>query len=147
MRGPRHLALVLVVVAGICMTGTTAARDGVMFKVIVNPKNPAARIDRGFLRSAWLKKEATWGDGATIRPIDLSANFAVRDRFTRDVIKKTSAQLKSYWSQQVFSGRGVPPKEVPSIADVIAYVLANPGAVGYVPVDVDTSGAKVIEVR
>ena len=71
----------------------------------------------------------------------------MREAFTRDVLKKTPAQLKTYWSQQIFSGKGVPPPEASSIDEAIAYVLANPGAVGYIPDDVDPKGAKVIEVR
>lgn len=146
MASPRHLALTLVVMAMLGLSGRTLAGDPA-FKVIVNPKNPIESVEREFLRNAWLKKEEEWADGDTIRPIDLSWKFAVRDRFTRQVIKKTPAQLKSYWSQQVFSGKGVPPAEADAVADVIGYVLANPGAVGYVPFDVDPHGAKVIEVR
>ena len=63
------------------------------------------------------------------------------------MLRKTPAQLKSYWNQQIFSGKGVPPPEADSTADVIAYVLANPGAVGYLPVDVDPGRAKVVEVK
>jgi ABC-type phosphate transport system substrate-binding protein len=138
------LALVAVILVG--LAGITSAREPA-FKVIAHPKNPAASISRDFLRNAFLKKEVAWGNGDTLRPIDLSSKFAVREQFTRDVLKKTPAQLKAYWSQQVFSGKGVPPPEVSSAEDVIAYVLANPGAIGYIPADVDPSGAKVIEVR
>ena len=130
----------------LCMASVTSAGDA-GFKVIVNPKNPTSSVDRQFLREAYLKKTPTWGNGQTIRPVDLSRKFAVRDQFSRSVLKKSPAQLKSYWNQQVFSGKDVPPPEVDSVSDVIAYVLANRGAVGYVPADADPGGAKVIEVR
>jgi ABC-type phosphate transport system substrate-binding protein len=122
-----------------------AAAEG-RYKVIVSPKNPVTSIDRDFLRNAYLKKETEW-NGQTIRPVDLSKTFPVRDQFTREVLKKTPAQLKSYWSQQVFSGKGVPPPVGETTADVIAYVLANPGAIGYLPDDVDPGGAKIVEVK
>jgi ABC-type phosphate transport system substrate-binding protein len=140
----RTVALIVLVVFG--LGGRTLAGDP-SFKVIVNPKNALGSIDRELLRNAFLKKEAAWGNGETIRPVDLSEKLAVRDQFTHDVLKKTPAQLKTYWNQQIFSGKGVPPPEADSVAELIAYVLANPGAVGYVPADADPRGAKVLEVR
>lgn len=116
------------------------------YKVIVHPENPISAVDRSFLRDAYLKRAVDWGHGASIRPIDLSRPSSVRDRFTHEVLKKSSSQLKNYWNQQIFSGKGVPPPAV-SPERVIEYVLENPGAVGYVPSDVDPGNAKVVPVR
>lgn len=139
----RLLALVLVTLG---LTRASIAGD-TRYKVIVHPRNPVSSVDREFLRNAFLKKATAWDHGEIIRPVDLSTKFAVRDQFTQEVIKKTSAQLRSYWNQRIFSGKGAPPLEVGATADLIAYVLANPGAVGYLPADVDPGGAKVIEVK
>ena len=57
------------------------------------------------------------------------------------------AQLKNYWTQRIFSGTGVPPPQAGSAAAAIAYVLANPGALAYLPADVDPNGAKVVQLR
>ncbi|MBX3160445.1 MAG: hypothetical protein KF773_31055 [Deltaproteobacteria bacterium] len=145
-------ALVLAILAALAVTGHSATvkavhaeeREG--FKVIVHPDNPARELERGFLRSAFLKKSTEW-HGETVRPIDLATRFTVRDRFTTDVIGKTRAQLRSYWNQQIFSGKGVPPPEGESAAAVIAYVLAHRGAVGYLPASVDPGKARVVPVR
>ncbi len=116
------------------------------YQVIVSPENPVTEVDRDFVRDAFLKKTSEW-NGETIRPIDLSAKHAARDRFTREVIRKTPAQLKSYWNQQIFSGKGTPPPVADSAAAVVAFVVANKGAIGYVPVDADTAGAKIVKVN
>lgn len=145
MRSPG--ALVLFVVAlwlGVAPHDSRA--DGDAFVVIVHPDTEAKGLDRGFLRDAFLKKATTWG-GVTVRPIDLSSRFAVRERFTRDVIRKSPSQLRSYWNQQIFSGKGVPPPEVDTPAAVVRYVIATKGAIGYVPAGTETGSAKVIEVR
>jgi len=123
--------------------GTPAAR----FKIIVHPRNPAAWIDKAFLRNAYLRKEIEWQDGTAILPVDLGAKIATRELFIHDVLKKTPAQLKSYWNQRIFSGKGAPPPAAEASAAAIAYVLANPGSVGYLPAELDPGGAKVIEVR
>jgi ABC-type phosphate transport system substrate-binding protein len=147
----RHRTIVVnaVAVLGLIALGletSVTASDG-RYQVIVHPRNPVTWIDERFLRNAYLKKEIEWGDGQAILPVDLVTRYSVRDQFTRHVLKKTAAQLKSYWSQRLFSGKGVPPPEADVSAEVIAYVLANPGAVGYLPADLDPGGAKVIEVR
>ena len=117
------------------------------YQVIVHPANPITALDQGFLRNAYLRKEIEWPDGRAIQPIDLTTRFTVRDQFTHEVLRKTPAQLKSYWNQRIFSGKGAPPPEVDRAADMIAYVLANPGAIGYLPARHDPGRAKVIEVR
>jgi ABC-type phosphate transport system substrate-binding protein len=144
MTAPRIICLLLAL--GVLWPVT--ARESVAgegdFKVIVHPGNPVTRIDRDFLRRAYLKKATEWRHGPTIRPIDLRSRTPARHRFTRDVLKKTPAQLRSYWHQQVFTGKGVPPLESESTAAAIRYVLAHPGAVAYLPADVDPGKAKVV---
>ena len=142
---PRQMWLVLVVL--VLGLSTALPAEDARFKVIVNPKNPTTEIDRELLRNMFLKKRVVWSHGGTIRPIDLSPKLSVRDQFIRKVLKKTPAQLKSYWNQQIFSGKGVPPPEAAAAADVVNFVLANPGAIGYVPIDVESREAKVVEVK
>jgi ABC-type phosphate transport system substrate-binding protein len=140
----RLLALVVIVLG--LASSSLAGEDG-GFVVIVNPNNRADSVDRDFLRDAYLKKTTEWGNGETVRPIDLSARYSARDRFVEQVVRKTASQLKTYWNQQIFSGKGVPPPEADTPAEVIEYVLANKGAVGYIPADVDAGKAKVIRIR
>lgn len=117
------------------------------YRVVVNPENPITAVDRAFLRDAYLRRTADWTGGEPIRPIDLATRFAVRERFVVDVLKKTPAQLKRYWNQQIFSGKGVPPPEAESPAAAVAYVLGNRGAIAYLPLDADAGRAKVIGVK
>ncbi len=128
------------------LVGSSSAGVG-DFKVIVHPKSPVAAVDREFLRSAFLKKATHWRDGTPIRPISLSRRSPVRELFVREVLRRTPSQLKSYWSQRIFSGTGVPPPEASSVAAAVAYVVANPGAVAYLPAAADPGQAKVVELH
>jgi ABC-type phosphate transport system substrate-binding protein len=141
----RRVLLPIVVFALALSARSLAAEQ--TFKVIVHPDNPLTSIDGDFLRDAYLKKTREWKGDGTIRPVDLSTKFPVRAKFVRDILKKTPNQLKNYWNQQIFSGKGVPPPEAESASAVISYVLKNPGAVGYIPANVDPGGAKVIPVK
>ena len=79
--------------------------------------------------------------------MDLPAGSGARSAFSNDVLRKSVNAIKVYWQQEVFSGRDVPPPEKASVREVVAYVQANPGAVGYVPSGTSTSDCKVLEVR
>jgi len=142
----------LLLTATIAVLAVGRGRDAVAaneagFVVIVNPDNSTSEVDRAFLRDAFLRKISRWGNGETIKPIDLSRRFAAREQFAREVLKKSLPQLKRYWSQQIFSGKGVPPPESDSEKALISYVLANRGAIGYLPAGSDPGGAKVVKVK
>ena len=139
------LASVVVLLALGFVTRSIAADDA--YKIIVHPDNPTTSVDRDFLRKAYLKKAVEWKHGEAIHPVDLPAKTPARDKFVHDVLKKTPEQLKAYWNQQIFSGKAVPPPEVGSPAEMIGYVVATPGAIGYLPSGVDPGGAKVVEVK
>ena len=80
-------------------------------------------------------------------PVDLSANSPVREAFSLAIHERDVNAVKSYWQRQIFSGRGVPPPEKASDSEVLAFVRANPGAVGYVSSGTAVgSGVKVLEV-
>jgi ABC-type phosphate transport system substrate-binding protein len=138
------ISLLLACIAVIATAVPSAAEEH-GFKVIVHPSNSVDSVDRDFLRDAYLGKATEWG-GETIRPIDLVKKYPARNQFTKHVLRKTPAQLRTYWTQRIFSGKGVPPPESDADA-VIKYVLANKGAVGYLPADVDHGKAKVIQLR
>ena len=117
------------------------------FVLIVHPGNPASTLERGFVRDAYLKQIISWPGGPVIRPVDLSGSFPARVKFAAEVLHKAPSQLRTYWSQRVFSGTGLPPPELESPAQVLSYVLENRGAIGYLPAGFAPGGAKVISLR
>jgi hypothetical protein len=40
--------------------------------------------------------------------------------------------MQAYWSRIIFTGRGQPPKAVPSSSEAKKLVAANPNTIGYV---------------
>lgn len=135
----------LIAIAIACLRDSAAATDD--FVVIVHPDNPIASIPRDTLRDAFLKKTSEWSSGESIRPIELARRFPARDRFNRDVLRKSTTQLKSYWSQQIYSGKAVPPPEAATTRTVIEHVLSSKGAIGYLPAGAEPGGAKVVRVQ
>ena len=117
------------------------------FTVIVNAANPLASMPREDVAKLFLKKTVSWQSGQTVSPVELPPAAKAREAFARSVLNKSMAQVKSYWQQQIFSGRDVPPPEKQSENDVVAFVRSNPGAIGYVSKGVDIGrGVKAISV-
>ena len=129
MRGFRLAAVILGVALAV---GQAASGEDYGFRVIVNASNPITSISRGELSSIFLKQETSWPDGQVALPVDQGESAQVRSDFSRVVLRRPVAAVKSYWNKQIFSGSGVPPVEKGSNEDVVAYVNAFHGAVGYV---------------
>lgn len=129
------------------LTLTAAAAEAATFKVVVNPANRASTISRAELSSILLKKQARWVDGTPVQPVDQAEQSRARESFTKAIHGKSVMAVKSYWQQQIFSGRDVPPLEVRSDAEVLAYVRSRPGAIGYVSEDAVLVGVKQLEVK
>lgn len=116
------------------------------FVLIVNAANPASSISQDELGRIFLKKMAKWQDGVRIEPVDLGAGSSVRARFSQSVHGKETAAVKAYWQKMIFSGREVPPPELGSAAEVVAFVGSHRGGVGYVPEGTDL-GERVKRIR
>jgi ABC-type phosphate transport system substrate-binding protein len=125
----------------------TAARAQAAYKVIVNPANPTASLSRAEVARLFLKKAATWPDGAAVAVIDQERASPVRQAFSLAIHQKSADAIAAYWQTAVFSGRDVPPAIAKSDADVLAFVRANPGAVGYVSAEADLAGVKALAVK
>ncbi len=118
-----------------------------VYRVIVHPSNPNSSFDRRLLGEAFLKRVTRWPNDEVIHPVDLDAASPVRRRFSEEVVRRSVTAVKSYWQQQIFSGRDVPPPELDNDEQVVRFVLKDPGAVGYVSVDANLNGAKVLSVK
>ncbi len=117
------------------------------FKVVVNNGVHAESLSKKSVSDLLMKKTAKWDGGEAVVPVDQIEASAVRSDFSRAVHGKPTAAVKSYWNQQIFSGRELPPVEKPSDADVIAFVRSTPGAIGYVSESASTEGVRVVAVQ
>lgn len=136
-----------VALASLLLPASRAAAAGEGFIVVVNADNPISTLRVPEVSNYFLKKATQWRDGTRVMPVDLAAPSAVRDGFCQRIHSRSSAAVKSYWQQMIFSGREVPPAEKGSAGEVMAYVRANRGAIGYVPSGTALAGGvKAVEV-
>jgi ABC-type phosphate transport system substrate-binding protein len=131
----------------LALRSPASSDSGPAFQVIVHPANGADRLDKRFVADAFLRKRTRWGDDRAIMPVDLVQKSSARSAFSHAVLGRDVVSVRRYWAQLMFSGRGVPPPELPSDGDVIKYVAAHSGAIGYVAPGAALSGVKVVEVE
>jgi ABC-type phosphate transport system substrate-binding protein len=143
----RRTALLVALAVALCTPPSVHADPPPVYQVIVNPNNPYTSVPRRFLVDAFLKKTTTWASGDVIRPVDLGPKSPVRARFSEDVLRRSVAEVKSYWQQRIFSGGDVPPPELASDEEVVSYVLKYPWAVGYVSGGAKLDGTKTVTIR
>jgi ABC-type phosphate transport system substrate-binding protein len=71
-------------------------------------------------------------DGIAIKAINIKGGSALRERFLRTYLDQDEEQYVSYWTVRRYIGKGVPPRELGSTAEVIQFVQNTPGAIGYI---------------
>jgi ABC-type phosphate transport system substrate-binding protein len=80
----------------------------------------------------FLKKMTKWDGGKTIVPVDQEKSSKTRETFSKTYHGRSASAIESFWQQQIFSGKDVPPAVKDKDADVMAFIKANPNAIGYV---------------
>jgi len=111
---------------------------------VVNPKNPISTLSKDELADIYLGNAKNFPGGSSAVPLDLPEGAAGRQDFHKTVTGKNETQFKAYWAKMVFSGRGVPPKEVASDAEVKSMVAGNPNMIGYIDKSAVDGSVKVV---
>ena len=104
--------------------------------VIVNPASPPLSKDQ--IADIYLARINTW------TPIDQAAGSLIYTEFYKRATGRDAAQVKAIWSKILFTGRGVPPKQLLDSDAVKKAVAANPRAVGYIEKSAVDDSVKVV---
>lgn len=138
--------IVIVLAAALALTGAAdaAAQE---FKVVVHASVGADQISAGDLSKIFQKKASNLPSGEAARPVDQGKDAVVREAFSKAIHGRSASQIESWWQQQIFSGKDVPPEQKSSDAEILAWVGSTPGAIGYVSAAASVgSGVKVVRV-
>lgn len=116
------------------------------FQIVVNASVGIDAISKKDLSKVFQKKASKIG-GVKAAPVDLDKGSDVRKAFSKAVHGRSVNAIESYWQQQIFAGKNVPPDQKAGDADVLDYVRSTPGAVGYVSAGAAVGdGVKVITI-
>ena len=122
----KALAISLLVISSLA---TTNAWSGVA--VIVHPNN-GSTLTEADIKRIFLGKKKSFPGGGSVLPVDQKEGSAVRIAFMEKVLKKNEQQVKAYWAQRLFTGKGSPPKVADTAADTKKLVAENPSTISYI---------------
>lgn len=125
----RKNMLAWLVAAGLSATSLATHAEVV---VVVSAKNAATSLTADQAADIFLGKSSTLPGGGQAVPVDQAESSSVREEFYTKATGKTAAQVKAYWSKQIFSGKGQPPKDVGDNGGVKSQLASNPNAIGYI---------------
>lgn len=100
--------------------------------VVVNARNGVAAMTRNEVINIFFGRNRQFFNGVEAVPVDLEDANPGRARFYRLLVDKDLAEINAYWSRQIFTGRMQAPPRLNSTEEVIKWVAANPGGIGFV---------------
>lgn len=109
--------------------------------VIVHRDNPHP-VDRVFVQRLYTGVLRAWPDGSPAFALDLPEEHAVRAAFSQLWLGRSVANLRALWSQNVFTGKGLPPRITSLELEMRQVVATNRNAIGYITLSMVAEGVK-----
>lgn len=113
--------------------------------VIIHPNNSNALDAKAIIR-IFLGKEKKFPDGSETIPVNQNPDSQTRQDFDKNILGRSTTQVVASWSKLVFTGKGIPPKELDNDTEVINLVSTNPSVIGYVDRASVTNSVKIVEL-
>jgi len=147
VRRPLALLAILPALSLVAFTGAKAVEPPEFpFSVIVHSSNAETSLTKREVSDFFLKKLTKWKDGRSVVPIDLVEDSRIRISFSRAIHGRQVFAIKSYWQQQIFSGRAVPPREMDSEEEIVHFVARSQGAIAYVSTTTPLKDVKILKI-
>ena len=116
-------------VAAELLLATGAARAAGPTVVIVGHAS-VRKLDLPTLRRIYTGKVVEV-DGVRVAPVNAAPGQPLRQRFLADYLQQAEDEYVAYWTVRRYVGKGTPPAELRSAAEIADFVTRTPGAIGY----------------
>lgn len=100
--------------------------------VIANPQSGIGKLSKNEVINIFLGRLRLLSSGVSAQPVDLPSGNPDKARFYRLLVNKDLAEINTYWSRLLFSGRVSPPRVARGQEDLLSIISKTPGAIGYV---------------
>jgi hypothetical protein len=70
--------------------------------------------------------------GVNVTAVNAKPGVSMRNSFLHGFLNQDDDKYIAYWTVRRYIGKGAPPIELTSTADIVNYVQSTPGAIGYV---------------
>jgi ABC-type phosphate transport system substrate-binding protein len=141
MNRARRLLTCLIASAALLVSAGARAADDVV--VIVNKDIPHI-VDKDYVAGIYTGRIKGWPDGSPVFPLDQSESSPARAEFYATVVGRSQANMQALWAQNIFAGKGLPPKVASPGAEMKRLVATNRNAIGYIRLSEVDATVKVL---
>lgn len=120
-----------------------AAKVNAEMLVVVDKNSPIQSLSENEVSNIFLAKTNYLKPVGRVTPIELKED-SYKYEFYSKITGKTPAQVNSYWTTLIFTGRGKPPKVIRSLEELLKELANTPGAITYIPSSQLTSQLRVV---
>lgn len=129
----------IIVIVMLCIVAP-AAQAGRQLAVVVHPSCPLSTMNADAVKAHYLRHRKEWTDGSKVRPVQQETD--ARDGFLQRVLRMPVVEYERYWLERRYAAAESPPKSVDDDSDVIRFVGAMKGAIGFVDVSAIDDAAR-----
>jgi hypothetical protein len=115
-------------------------------EVVANKTAGVTQLDLHALRAIFGMRLAGWPNGTRIIGYVMDPDSHLHTRFVKRNLQLFPYQLTQAWDRLVFSGTGQAPLQVRSPSDMHQRVLTTPGAIGYLPEEINSDDLIKVEI-
>ena len=126
--------------------GVANAQDIV---VIANKSVKSADVSASDLKDVYSGDKSSLKDGSHVTPVTLKGG-STHEAFLKKFVGKNDPAFRAAWRSLVFTGQGSMPRSFDTEVDMLEFVAATPGAIGYVSAGAaaaNKEGVKTLPVR
>jgi ABC-type phosphate transport system substrate-binding protein len=134
--------LLAAAIAGLCLSAAPVALAEVV--VVASAKSAVGALTADQVSNIFLGRANMVPGSENAVALDLPEASPLREEFYNKAAGRNPSQLKAYWSKQIFTGKGRPPKELADSQAVKQAVVANPMMLGYIDKSAVDASVKVI---
>ncbi len=113
--------------------------------VVIMNRDNSNIVDLAYINKIYSGALKAWPDGSPVFALDLAEESDLRSQFSTQVLNRSVANMRAIWSQNIFTGKGFPPKVVSLDTEMRRLVATNRNAVGYIRSSQLDASVKVIE--
>ena len=135
--------IALAVLVGVLLAPAAWAAD---YALVTNKSNPVSSISGKDAKNIFLGKKSTWENGVKVVVFTNSSSL-VHNSFAGNVVSKTAQQFSTFWKKALFTGMGIPPKDMSNDAQMLKAVASQTGTLGYVSASSVDGSVKTVEIR
>jgi ABC-type phosphate transport system substrate-binding protein len=114
--------------------------------VVVNKDNPVEQLSRSELIDLFMGKYVAFPNDIKAIPVELNSDHQIKVEFYQNLVGMPLSRVNAYWSRLRFTGRKRAAVFTSNENDLIAFIVANKQAIGYVPQSLITKDLKVVYI-